>query len=243
MRILPVLDIQRGSVVRGVGGRRREYKPISSRLTSSTLPADVAAAFLDHFGLSECYLADLDAIAGADPALELYASIQARGVRLWVDAGVRCTSDVDRLVEAGVEVAVAGLETVSGPNALAEMVCRHGDRVVFSLDLRAGEALQTTTWPADASAAASLAIATGVSHLIVLDLARVGTGSGSGTEALCDRLAQDFPHVEILAGGGIRGIDDLNRLQRCGVRGALIASALHDGSLTRADVDSICRSS
>jgi hypothetical protein len=44
MRILPVLDLMNGVVVRGVGGRRSEYRPVASRLAVSADPADVAAA-------------------------------------------------------------------------------------------------------------------------------------------------------------------------------------------------------
>jgi phosphoribosylformimino-5-aminoimidazole carboxamide ribotide isomerase len=71
--------------------------------------------------------------------------------------------------------------------------------------------------------------------MIVLDLSRVGVGSGTGTEELCARLGSALPDVELIAGGGIRGPEDLRRLKKCGVGTALAASALHDGRLTRRD--------
>ena len=72
-------------------------------------------------------------------------------------------------------------------------------------------------------------MALGITRLIVLDLARVGGGFGAGTEGLCRDIASTYPHVEVFAGGGIAGPEDLQRLEACGVRGALVASALHDG--------------
>ena len=39
----------------------------------------------------------------------------------------------------------------------------------------------------------------------------------------------------MIAGGGVRGPEDLRLLRQCGVGTALIASALHDGRLTRTD--------
>ena len=77
MRVIPVLDIKDGLVVRGIGGRRDEYRPIASKLTASCQPVDVARAFRDLLGLEEIYLADLDAIAGARPAWDIYREIQA----------------------------------------------------------------------------------------------------------------------------------------------------------------------
>src|SRR3954451_24567824 len=44
MQIIPVLDIQGGIVVRAIGGRRSEYRPLVSRLTDSTEPLAVAHA-------------------------------------------------------------------------------------------------------------------------------------------------------------------------------------------------------
>src|SRR5690348_1439799 len=119
MRIVPVLDVQGGVVVRGVGGRRLEYRPLVSRLTASCRPLEVAEAFRAHFGLDELYLADLDAIAGGTAALELYAALQARGFRLWVDAGLRTAAMGIPLAAGGVERLVAGLETLAGPQELA----------------------------------------------------------------------------------------------------------------------------
>ena len=68
MRVLPVLDVLKGHVVRGVAGRRQEYRPIQSRLASSSQPLAIAGGFRRHFGLTEFYLADLDAILGGPPS-------------------------------------------------------------------------------------------------------------------------------------------------------------------------------
>jgi phosphoribosylformimino-5-aminoimidazole carboxamide ribotide isomerase len=234
MRILPVLDLKAGLVVRGVGGRRQEYRPIVSQLTNSCHAVDVARAFRDQFGLTELYLADLDAIAGESPALTLYAELQSMGFRLRVDAGVREVADAQPLAALGVEVIVAGLETLSGPETLGKL-CREfgGDRIQFSLDLMDGRPLgHLSAWDgADARAIAARAVGLGVRRLIVLDLARVGGKSGPGTEQLCTHLARTFPALEVATGGGIRDVNDLEWLERCGVKAVLVASALHEGRL------------
>ena len=238
MRVLPVLDVMGGHVVRGVGGRRQEYRRIRSRLTASSQPLDVAQAFRDQLGLEEIYLADLDAIAGKQPAWSIFAGLHAQGSRLWVDAGVRSLTRACQLTEAGIDSLVVGLETVQGPAELAEIVRALGDRVVFSLDLREGKPLgERRVWEGDdALLIASEAIRLGVRRLLVLDLARVGLGAGVGTSELCARLSAAAPDVEISAGGGVRDRADLEALRSCGVRCVLVASALHDGRLTRADL-------
>src|SRR5712691_8235104 len=103
MRVIPVLDIKNGVVVRGIGGRREQYRPIVSKLTTSCRPADVARSFCDRLGLAEIYLADLDAIAGAPPSWRIYGEIRSLGCRLWVDAGVRHVVDALELARHGIQ--------------------------------------------------------------------------------------------------------------------------------------------
>jgi phosphoribosylformimino-5-aminoimidazole carboxamide ribotide isomerase len=224
MRLIPVLDVLHGVVVRGVGGRRSEYRPIVSRLTSSTDPVEVARALVEHVRPAELYLADLDAIQGRPPAFAVYQAIRGLGASLWVDAGVADATGARAVAATGCDV-VAGLETVPGPGALGEIVDAVGAaNVVFSLDLRDGVPLRAWNPVPDA-------VGLGITRLIVLDLARVGGGAGTGTDDRCRQIASTYPHVEVIAGGGVAGPDDLRRLETVGVRGALVASALHDGRL------------
>src|SRR5262249_28191722 len=161
---------------------------------------------------------------------------------LWVDAGLHRPEDARQLTESGVEGLVAGLETLSGPESLRTLCQTYGsDRVIFSLDLRGGRPLTgNSAWQGtDARAIAEEAIACGVCRLIVLDLERVGVGEGTGTEAFCTLLVESYPGLDIIAGGGVRDVADLRRLKMCGVRAVLVASALHDGRLTREDLETL----
>lgn len=244
MRIIPVLDLQSGHVVRGIAGRRAEYQAIKSRLTPSSLPVEVATAIRDEFGCMEFYLADLDAIAGNPPALGIYRTLIERGFTLWADAGIRTAAEAVPLAAAGVAVLVAGLETLTGPAALAELVQRWGvKRVVFSLDLKGGKPLAASqAWNTDDPYdVACQAVQGGVRQLLVLDLARVGTGRGVGTGLLCSRIRSQFPQVACMAGGGVQSAAELRELAEAGLAAVLVASALHDGRLTPADVASLTR--
>lgn len=241
MHVIPVLDVMHGNVVRGVGGRRHEYRPIVSQLIPSSRPRDVAGALASHFGFHEFYVADLDALLGSEPAMSLYATLRGQGFRLWVDAGIREMTRACQLAEAGIESIVVGLETVSDPAELAEITSVFGARIVFSLDLRHGEPLgDRDAWQRrNAEDIAAWAVSLGVPRLLVLDLAQVGRDSGTGTRELCARLCATHPQVSVSVGGGVRHRGDLEELHACGVRAALVASALHDGQLTRADLEGL----
>jgi phosphoribosylformimino-5-aminoimidazole carboxamide ribotide isomerase len=245
MRVVAVLDLMRGAVVRGIAGERHTYRPIESRLTRDTSPAEVAQAICDALPIRDFYLADLDAIAGAEPAFAAYESVASLGVRLWVDAGAGDASRARQLAEfqtgdRALERVVVGLESLGDAASLHETHEAIGAaRAVFSLDLKSGRPLsRIAAWrDADAVDIARAAVEAGFGRMIVLDLARVGTGQGIAVTALCRTLRARYDGLELISGGGVRHLDDLRELADAGCNAALVASALHDGRLSAADIE------
>ena len=87
-RIIPVLDVMNGQVVRAVGGEREKYQPILCPFTGSRKPFDVASALVQMAKANELYVADLDAITkerGISPAVQTIVEIP-RQVPTWLDA-------------------------------------------------------------------------------------------------------------------------------------------------------------
>ena len=72
-----------------------------------------------------------------------------------------------------------------------------------------------------------------LSRFTVLDLTRVGVAAGPVTSKTCCALRAQHDWCELISGGGVRNVDDLRALERAGCDAALIATALHDGSLGR----------
>ena len=104
---------------------------------------------------------------------------------------------------------------------------------MLSVDLRDGRLISPRPELAgrEAAAAAPLATTLGVREVLVIDLARVGSGSGPPLDAVGE-LAAALPGVAIYAGGGVRDDDDLRALEAAGAAGALVATALHEGRIT-----------
>jgi phosphoribosylformimino-5-aminoimidazole carboxamide ribotide isomerase len=249
MRVIPVIDLLGGQVVRGIAGRRDLYRPIVSNISKTAQPADVARAFVEQFQLDTAYLADLDAIScqsGDAPLfVEAYRRIAAAGLRLWLDAGigspVAANAIRDRVLAATLEIDfVIGLESLAPQRELTEIAKTLGrERTIFSLDLKHGQPLtQVPRWlGADPLEIVYGVLAGGISRVIVLDLSDVGMQSGPGTLSLCRRIRDMSSAVDLIAGGGVRGLDDLKALADAGCDAALVASALHDGRLSREDIE------
>ena len=241
IRVIPVLDVKSGLAVRAIGGDRDHYRPLRTRLHPDSDPLGVARGFRDALKLRQLYLADLDAIAGKAPDRTLYQAVRSLGLDLWVDAGIRDRTSLPPLLDSGAATIVAGLETVRGPAALGAILdVLAPDRLVFSLDLRAGRPLIAGDGPGwgttDPFTLAATVVALGIHRLLLLDLARVGTGQGTGLLPLLARLREAHPGLEITVGGGIADCDEVRALARAGVHSVLIGSALHDGRIVPADL-------
>ncbi len=238
MNVLPVMDLQGGHVVRGVGGRRNQYSSVSSCFCADARPATVARALVGTFGFSQVYVADLDAIEQAEPGWEAYCRIADCGLSLWLDAGIKNCVDAEPLLArapAAVHGLIVATETLDCPDVLDALRARVGDdRLVFSLDMHEGHAVsRSPAWRRlDPRTILRIALDGGVRRFILLDLARVGSGAGAGTETLCRWLREQIPDGEIAAGGGIRHLADVTNLVAAGCDWVLVASALHDGRIT-----------
>lgn len=208
-----------GVVVHARAGQRDRYRPLAgSRLCASPEPEAVVAGLLALHPFRRLYIADLDAIAKRGGHGQVIAGLAARfaGLEPWVDAGVADKAAVAAVERSGAR-AVIGSESQTDARLLAA-----AERAILSLDMRGAERLDPAglfdrpeLWPAD---------------LIVMTLARVGSGQGPDLEALGEVLAR-APGRRVWAAGGVRGAADLAALRRIGCAGALVATALHDGRL------------
>ena len=229
MRIVPVLDLKGGIVVHARRGQRAEYAPLRSPLVDGCEPVAVARALCERCATSTVYVADLDAIGGAPADLITLAQLAAVA-EPWVDAGAVSPEGAAALARAGVARNVVGTESLGPDPTAATVDLAAAPPRVLSVDLRGGRLISPRPELSgrEPAAAAPLARELGVSELLVIDLALVGSGSGPPVGAVA-ALAAALPGVAIYAGGGVRGDDDLSALQNAGASGALVATALHDG--------------
>jgi len=246
VRLIPVLDLMAGRAVRARHGQRATYAPAGSVLAPAAAPGDalaLARAFREVLGLDECYVADLDAITGGAPQRPLLRQLAGLGGRLLVDAGVATPARARDALADGAARVVVGLETLPSVAALAAVVRAVGsERVVFSLDLREGQPQTQADPPLPTTplAWARAALEVGAGAVLLLDLARVGSGRGVDL-ALVAALRRSAPAVELLAGGGIASARHVADLAAAGADAALVASALHDGRLGRAEIEAVRR--
>lgn len=248
MEIIPVLDVTLGVAVHAQGRVRADFAPVKSILAPGEPgdPVALARAYRDVLGAVACYVADLDAIQGGPIQRGLIRDLAEFQTgfagELMVDAAAGDADGALEVLSAGASDAVVGLETLRSFRDLADMVDVVGsNQVIFSLDLQLGSPVlhplmeDAAGAVPDAMTLAAQAAAAGVGSILVLDLGRVGTGTGVDL-GLLEALRRRHPAVRLFAGGGVLTRKDLERMEEAGCDGALVASAIHAGRITAEDV-------
>jgi len=239
MHIIPVIDIRNGIAVRAVAGDRSKYRAIESQMTVNSDPTNLLKALKRHLSSSACYVADLDAIERQQMNRCTIAEMERTGVSLIVDAGVTTVEQIETLFEIGVDRVVLSSESINDLTQLESMIGSFDPALlIFSIDLKNRNLLVgDPRW--DGKPPLELArfvFERGLRQLIVLDLAAVGTGHGVPTLELCQQIKSTLPGITLISGGGVASAQCVVQAARAGLDGLLIASALHDGRLTKKDL-------
>jgi phosphoribosylformimino-5-aminoimidazole carboxamide ribotide isomerase len=225
MQIVPVIDLMGGVVVHARRGDRSNYRPLQSALTTSSEPLEVITALLGAAPFRAIYAADLDAILHRGHHRALVARVLERfpSLTLWLDAGFSEATQAHWLRATPI-VPVIGSESLTSLDALRSLL-ECSPHAILSLDTRDDQRLgpaalfeQPELWP---------------QRVIVMTLDRVGAGQGPAFTRLRSTLVQ-APEAKLIAAGGVRNTQDLERLEAMGVHAVLLASAIHDGTLDRA---------
>ncbi|MBE3032986.1 MAG: nickel transporter [Actinobacteria bacterium] len=239
MDAIPVLDLMGGRVVQGLRGERQHYRAVRSGLIAGSDPLAIAQALCRECDGRALYVADLDAIAGTGDHRQVVRELRDRlGAEPWVDAGVSDGEAASRLLEAGAAQVIVGTETLPDLGALrAVRDALPAERMLVSVDVGDHGVLSRCPALAGRPPLTALELLTdeGVTAVILLALLQVGTGAGPDLETLRAARAA-FPRLRLIVGGGVRTPEHLQTLAEAGADGVLLATALHRGWITAADM-------
>lgn len=222
MDVIPVIDVRHGVAVHARQGQRDRYKPVETPLARGSDPVAVARGLLSLFPFRSIYAADLDGIEGRGRHEGLAARLTAvlPGVEFWIDCGVAAAA-----ARAGV-LPVVGSESLADDD-LERLRKEPGGLFALSLDFRGDSFVGPRALLEDAGLWPE--------RVIVMTLARVGAGEGPDLQRVAAIVARAGAR-RIYAAGGVRHLADLKALQGAGAAGALVATALHAGTITAGDL-------
>jgi len=265
MDLYPAIDIRRGASVRLVQG---DFE----RETVYGDPVETACSYLSK-GARRLHVVDLEAAAGNMGAnrgmVSRIVSVAAdHSALVQVGGGVRDEAAVEELLAVGAWRIVIGTAALSDPEMVTHIAATYPGRIVVGLDYRmasnrrseggqgdagnpsdlvASMMLATEGWTAGGHISMEDALAwfegSGVAAVVVTDIGKDGTLGGpnlSGLKALLEAT-----EIEVVASGGVSGVEDLKRLaslERGGRRlsGVIVGKALAEGRISLEDARRAC---
>ncbi|MGF7161986.1 phosphoribosylformimino-5-aminoimidazole carboxamide ribotide isomerase [Rhodoligotrophos appendicifer] len=230
MKIIPVVDLKNSLVVHARRGDRGHYRPIGSRLSASAKPLDVIAGLLGFYPFKEIYIADLDAITTQGQNDEEIREILLHhpDLEVWLDQGPRHIIDGPPPPPAPRLRNIFASESMNDCHDFRRVSSSRGS--ILSLDFIGDKFLgpeglleDESWWP---------------NTVIVMSLSLVGSGMGPDFGRL-DSILERAGNRNIVAAGGVRHQLDLKLLAERGISGVLMATAIHEGTITSEELQAV----
>ena len=227
MILLPAIDLSGGCSVRLLRG---DYNQMT---VYSREPVAVAADFAKA-GAKWIHLVDLDgAKTGDTPNLETVLRIKAAsGLACEVGGGVRKMETVERYLSEGIDRVILGTAALTDEAFLRRAVEIYGEKIAVGVDVRDGfVAVKGWTEQSDTDlhSFCNRLQQLGVGTVICTDISKDGAMKGTNRELYRDLSAKYS--MDLIASGGISGMDDVRALASMGLYGAIIGKAYYTGAI------------
>lgn len=231
MLIIPAIDLKDGQCVRLRQGRMEDATVFSAD------PVQMAEHWV-NLGARRLHLVDLNGAFDGRPVngaivREIVARLPDCPVQ--IGGGIRDLATVEGYLETGVQFVIIGTQAVREPSFVEAACARFPGHVIVGIDARDGR-VATEGWAedsgVDAKELAARFAGAGVSAIVYTDIARDGMLSGVNVEATAELAAH--AGIPVIASGGIRDLDDLERLHAAaqpGIVGAITGRAIYEGTL------------
>lgn len=212
MELVLAMDLKNNLVVHGKSGQRDSYKPLDWGCSPTAEPVDFVKAIRPR----SIYIADLDRIGRTGSHDTIVRQCAQQVSACYVDRGCRSPDD---LLEGYHIRNIVGTETGGA------RLSRYGGGFL-SIDIKDGRVIPEGRDPVDV-----LRKANGwkFDGCILLNISAVGTETGINPDAL-NKMRSAY-HRKLFYGGGVATVADLEMLRDAGIDGAIIATALHHGTV------------
>jgi len=232
-RIIPVIDILNSEAVHAVKGERKNYKPLKSVLINSSDPLAIIKKINHKYLIKEVYIADLDAILRRKPNFSLLIKIlKLPEIKIMIDPGIISTKNILEYSIYGLDSLILGLETIKNLGVISDCLEIIGpQKTIVSIDMYK-EVIQTNVKEIKKQHPIEIIKKVdelGVKKIILLDLYKIGQKIG-GIPPLYQEVREKF-NGQIIVGGGIRDVRDIELYKQENFSGVLIGTALYDGTI------------
>ncbi len=237
MLIYPAIDLYDKKAVRLFKGDYNQMTVYNDN------PVDVAKDFKNS-GATHIHLVDLEgAKLGTTPNFEVVKSIkESTSLFCEIGGGIRDMEVIEKYVECGIDRVILGTAAVTNSDFLEEAVNKYGNKIAVGIDIKDGfVAIKGWTEKSELEAFAfcEKLEKLGVSTIICTDISKDGAMQGTNHE-LYKELSEKF-NIQIIASGGVSSIEDVEKLRKLDIYGAIIGKAYYTGAINLKEAIEVAR--
>lgn len=227
MIILPAIDLKNGMCVRMLKGDFATVGKVADDAVEAGIRFKASGATWLH-------MVDLDGAreGGRLNRGLILKTVKATGLKAEVGGGIRDLKSIEDYISNGISRVILGSAAFYDMRFVKEAVQIYGDQVAVSIDAKDGF-VATHGW-INTSIENYLDFAKrmesiGVKIIIFTDINSDGTLEGPNYSQL--EALQNTVSCRIIASGGIRNIENINRLASMGLYGAICGKSIYSGTL------------
>ena len=215
MLLIPAIDIIDGRCVRLTKG---DY---TQKTVYAEDPVEVAHR-MEGLGFRRLHVVDLDGARSKHVVnLDILRRI-THETNLVVDfgGGVKTEEDMSKVLEAGAHMVTVGSIAVTAPETVMQWLLTFGAERIGWKEESAQELLPFLDGY----------LSRGISHVLCTDISKDGMLQGPATP-LYQTIMQAFPHCQLIASGGVSGIEDIRALDAAGIPAVVFGKAIYEGRI------------
>ncbi|MCX8524851.1 1-(5-phosphoribosyl)-5-[(5-phosphoribosylamino)methylideneamino]imidazole-4-carboxamide isomerase [Chryseobacterium formosus] len=229
MKIIPAIDIIDGKCVRlskGDYGTKKIY---------NENPIEVAKEF-EYFGIKFLHLVDLDGAKSKHIVNQKVLENIAKETSLQIDfgGGLKTLEDIEIAFNSGAKQITIGSIAVQNPEFCFDLIQKFGsEKIILGADCE-NRKIKTSGWLEESEKDVIDFILQyqkkEVKNTICTDISKDGMLEGPSTDLYQDILAQTS--IQLVASGGISGIEDVYKMKEIGCSGTIIGKAIYEGRIS-----------
>jgi phosphoribosylformimino-5-aminoimidazole carboxamide ribotide isomerase len=238
IQVIPSIAIRKGKVV-----KMRKGDPTSEKAYDEN-PLDLAKRFEGH-GIEVVHLVDLDGAEKGCPQNYHVLEAIAGHTDLKVDftGGISTDGDIGKAYEYGADYITASSIAVTEPELFASWIISYGrEKMTLGADVSdiVSKKIAFRGWQRKSEITLfdhlQFFYDRGLKYVKSTDISRDGVLEGPAF-SFYEEIIQTFPELKVLASGGVRGIEDIERLNDMGLFAVIFGKAYYEGILKLKDIE------
>ncbi|MDR2559093.1 MAG: 1-(5-phosphoribosyl)-5-((5-phosphoribosylamino)methylideneamino)imidazole-4-carboxamide isomerase, partial [Oscillospiraceae bacterium] len=166
-------------------------------------------------------------------------------LKVQTGGGIRTMNDIEDCLKNGISRVIIGSAAVKDPMFVKNVVLNFGDKIAVGIDEKRG-AVAVEGWLENSGVSyldlAKKMCENGVKYFIYTDIERDGMLNGPNHDKTkhLQKFASEYD-VNVIASGGIKNIDDIIKLKKNSVYGAICGKSIYSGTLDLREAIAYCK--